>query len=166
MIYDPKEYAEALLTPGESMWLTASKFIGLTEIPGERHNPQILTFFKDIGHNWVQTDETAWCSAFINYIALKCDCKMSGELTARSWLKDIGEVVKTPQLGDGVVFWRGTVDDGGGPDGWKGHITLWGGENKKHIWGLGGNQNGQVNLSTYPQYRKLAYIRLPYLKAV
>lgn len=151
------------LTPRIAMYLKASEFIGLTEMPGEQHNPQILEFFQDIGHNWVQTDETAWCAAFMAYIALKCGVERSFKLDARSWLP-LGEKIEVPELGDIVVFWRGVPEYGGGPDGWKGHVGLYGGQNKKRIWTLGGNQNGLVDLSPYPQFRKLAYIRLPYLK--
>jgi uncharacterized protein (TIGR02594 family) len=149
-------YLSDFLTPGQRMWLEASKFIGLTEIPGEKHNPQILNFFKEIGHTWVQTDETAWCSAFINYIAKISGVQYSGKLDARSWL-EIGQPVQDPELGDLVVYWRESLES------WKGHVSLYGGHNIKHIWSLGGNQNGQVNVSTYPQYRKLRYIRLPYI---
>ncbi len=143
------------LTTGELMWLNASKFISLTEIPGEKHNPIILNFFKEIGHKWVQSDETAWCSAFINYIAKISGVEYSGKLDARSWLK-IGQIIEIPELGDLVIYWRESRDR------WKGHVGLWGGENVKHIWTLGGNQNGQVNVTPKPIVRKLAYIRLPY----
>jgi hypothetical protein len=49
----------------------ACKHYGLKEIRGEEHNPVILKFFKEIGHSWVQDDETAWCAAFVNYCCLK-----------------------------------------------------------------------------------------------
>ena len=74
------------LNPRTAMYLLASEFIGLTEIPGEQHNPQILTFFQDIGHSWVQDDETAWCSAFVNWVALKCGCERSYKLDARRYM--------------------------------------------------------------------------------
>jgi uncharacterized protein (TIGR02594 family) len=157
MIFPPQRiYLSDFLTPGERMYLEASRFMGLTEIPGEQHNPQILTFFQDIGKSWVQTDETAWCSAFINYIAKISGVEYTGELNARSWL-EIGQEVQTAELGDLAVYWR---ED---PESWKGHVGLWAGENVKHIWTLGGNQNGQVNIKLMPQYRKLKYIRLGYV---
>ncbi len=143
------------LTPRAAMWLVASEFMGLTEIPGEANNPTIMLFFADTGYKWVQGDETAWCSCFINYVALKCGVERSGKLDARSWLKT-GQIIQDPELGDLVVYWRESRDS------WKGHVGLYGGNNKKHIWTLGGNQNGQVNVSTYPIVRKLKYIRLPY----
>ena len=146
------------LTPRIAMYLKASEFIGLTEMPGEQHNPQILEFFQDIGHNWVQTDETAWCSAFVNYIALKCGCERSFKLDARSWL-GVGEEIIEPELGDLVIFWREH------PNSWKGHVGEFSGMDEKNIFCLGGNQSNRVNVSSYPRTRVLGFRRIPYIAA-
>jgi len=76
---------------------------GVTEIIGTKHNPTIVHYFKEIGHRWVKNDETAWCSAFANWVALKAGKKGSGKLNARSWL-NVGRVIGKPQLGDVVVL--------------------------------------------------------------
>ena len=48
---------------------TALTQYGIKELPGtEQNNPKILKYFK--GHAWVKTDETAWCSAFVDWCAL------------------------------------------------------------------------------------------------
>ena len=138
------------------MFLQASEFVGLTEIPGEQNNPQILTFFQDIGHSWVQTEELAWCSAFINWVALKCGCERSFKLNARSWL-DKGRPVDHPLLGHVVIFWR---ED---PDSWKGHVGLYVGQDDKYIHCLGGNQSNQVRVTKYPKERLLGYRELEYV---
>jgi len=144
------------LNPRIAMYLMASEFIGLTEIEGEQNNPKILTFFQDTEHNWVQSEEVAWCGAFIAWVALKCGCERSYKLDARSWL-DIGKEIKTPKLGDLVIFWRESKDS------WKGHVGLYAGQTKKSIFCLGGNQGNQVNIKTYPKYRLLKFRRIPYL---
>ena len=141
------------LNPRTSMYLLASEFIGLTEVPGEQHNPQILEFFQDIGHSWVQTDETAWCSAFINYVALKCGCERSFKLDARSWLEK-GMEIEDLKLGDIVIFWRESKNS------WKGHVGLYAGQDDKYIHCLGGNQSNQVNIRPYPKSRILGFRRL------
>ena len=146
------------LNPRTAMYLLASEFIGLTEIPGEQNNPQILTFFQDIGHSWVQDDETAWCAAFIAYIALKCGCERSFKLDARSWL-GVGEEIIEPELGDLVIFWREH------PGSWKGHVGEFAGMDKKNIFCLGGNQNNRVDVSPYPRTRVLGFRRIPYIAA-
>ena len=128
---------------------------GVTEIIGGNHNPTILNYFKEIGHQWVVTDETAWCSAFMNWVALKANKERSGKLTARSWLA-AGIKTNDPKIGDVVVFWRGSKNS------WKGHVGLFIGfsEDKKKIFCLGGNQNNQVNIQSYPSYRLLEFRKL------
>jgi len=128
---------------------------GVTEKVGKLHNPIILHYFQEIGHKWVATDETAWCSAFINWVALKANRQRSGKLDARSWLK-VGTKVTKPKQGDVVVLWRERKMS------WKGHVGLFinYSEDKKYIYVLGGNQNNQVNIQRYPAYRLLGFRRL------
>jgi uncharacterized protein (TIGR02594 family) len=145
-----------LLTPRIAMFLKAMKYYGLTEIPGEENNPQILTFFHDMGKKWVQDDETAWCSAFINFIALECGCDYSGALDAKSWLK-IGVGIKYPELGDIVVFWREKKDS------WKGHVGLYVSQNDSVIYCIGGNQDNQVNIKPYPRGQLEGFRRIEYI---
>ena len=125
---------------------------GVTEALGKAHNKTILNYFKEIGLQWVKTDETAWCSAFVNWVAIKSEKKRSGLLTARSWMK-VGKEVETPNLGDVVVFWRERKSS------WKGHVGFFIGysQDKKTIYCLGGNQNNQVNIKGYPSYRVLGF---------
>ncbi|CAA0248867.1 conserved hypothetical protein [Tenacibaculum maritimum] len=132
---------------------TALSQIGTIEIKGKKHNPTILKYFKEIGKKWVQTDETAWCSAFANWVAKTTGYPFSGKLTARSWLK-IGQKITTPELGDVVVFWRES------PESWKGHVGFFIRETPTHIYVLGGNQNNSVKISAYPKKRLLQYRRL------
>ena len=128
---------------------------GVTEIIGKEHNPIVLNYFKEIGHRWVTTDETAWCSAFVNWVALKGNVERCHKLTARSWLQ-VGTKINQPKLNDVVIFWRHKKSS------WKGHVGFFIGytEDKKHIYVLGGNQNNQVNIKKYPAYRLLGFRRL------
>ena len=34
---------------------------GITEIPGDLHNPEVMKYFHDTGSEWVSEDETPWC---------------------------------------------------------------------------------------------------------
>lgn len=128
---------------------------GVTEVAGENHNPIILNYFDRIGHSWVETDETAWCSAFANWVALEAGMFHSKKLTARSWLK-VGKEINEPATGDVVVFWRSKRNS------WKGHVAFFIGysEDKKYIYCLGGNQNNQINIKAYPAYRLLGFREL------
>jgi len=131
----------------------ALKEYGLTEISGERHNKRIVQFFKDIDHEWVTDDETAWCSAFINWCCLKADLERSYKLNARSWL-DCGQEVNDPEVGDIVIFWRDS------PQSWKGHVGIFINQIDDKIYTLGGNQNNQVCIKPYPATRLLGYRRI------
>ena len=137
----------------EQLFLEASKYYGLKEIPGEQNNPFILGWFQDIGYSWVQTDETAWCSCFINWLAWRLGLERSGKLDARSWLK-VGKEVLNPELGHLVILWRESITS------WKGHVGLYSGQDEDFIYILGGNQSNMVKTSEYPQERLLTYIEL------
>jgi uncharacterized protein (TIGR02594 family) len=132
---------------------TALSQYGVTELPGDQHNPMILRYFAEIGHEWATTDETAWCSAFMNWVALQCDRERSGKLNARSWL-NIGEEIESPIINDLVIFWRESKNS------WKGHVGLYVNDIGDDIYCLGGNQNNMVCVKTYPKDRLLGYRRL------
>lgn len=128
---------------------------GVKEIQGKAHNPTIVGYSKEIGYGGVITDETAWCSIFMNWCALKADLPRSGKLNARSWLT-VGEETEEPQLGDVVIFWRGSLNS------WKGHVAIYinHSEDKKYIYCLGGNQNNQVCIQSYKASQLLGYRKL------
>ena len=126
---------------------------GVKEIVGKKHNPEVLKYFQETAHKWVRNDETAWCSAFMNWVCKKSGLEYSGALNARSWLQ-VGCEVEDPKVGDVVVFSRGN------PNGWQGHVGLFIRETKYWIYVLGGNQNNQVKISAYPKSRLLQYRRL------
>lgn len=131
----------------------AFEYIGLTEKVGLEHNPEIVSFFHEIGYSWVLDDETPWCAAFVGAILKKSGYKHSGKLNARSYLT-VGEKVEVPELGDIVVFFRGD------PAGAAGHVAFYLGESKNNIYCLGGNQSDQVRVSAYDKAHVLGFRRL------
>lgn len=125
--------------------------LGIQEVTGEKDNPEVLKYFDEIGFDGSQLkDETAWCSAFANWVAYKAGALMSGALTARSWLK-IGQETDSPEMGDVVVLWRVSRSS------WKGHVGFYAGEDKDTVHILGGNQNNQVSIKKYSKERLLGY---------
>jgi uncharacterized protein (TIGR02594 family) len=132
---------------------TALSEYGVMEIPGAEHNPDILRYFDEIGHEWVDDDETAWCSAFVNWVAKTCGYEYSGKLNARSWL-DVGDVILNFELGDIAILWRVS------PDSWQGHVGFPVRKDGDTLWLLGGNQNNMVCVRPYPYSRLLGYRRL------
>lgn len=131
------------------------KFYGLREYFGKEHNPEIVKMFTELGYDWIKDDETAWCSALLNYYCMKLGYERSGKLTARSWL-NVGEVITEPEMGDIVIFWRNN------PNSWEGHVAIYISRDKqlKVIYSLGGNQGNMNSIKPYHESRVLGYRRL------
>lgn len=128
--------------------------IGVKEYVGNEDNPEVLKYFNEIGFDGSKLkDETAWCSAFVNWVAKVSGCEYSGKLNARSWL-EYGEQVVNPQVGDIVILWRESKYT------WKGHVGFFIRESNDHIYILGGNQQNEVNILPYKKSRLLQYRRL------
>lgn len=127
--------------------------IGIKEIVGSQHNPEVLKYFQETGHDWVKDDETAWCSAFANWVCMKAGKMRSGKLNARSWMT-VGEKVTEPKVGDIVIFWRES------PHSWKGHVAFFVREQGHYIYVLGGNQKNSVCVQAYQKRKLLEYRRV------
>lgn len=125
---------------------------GIKEVQGKENNQEIMKYFHCIGQDWVQGDETAWCSAFINWCAKKRGYEHTGKLNARSWL-NLGMRCDI-NVADIIVLWRESRDS------WKGHVGIPIREDDDVIWILGGNQSNMVRISAYPKDQLLAYIKL------
>lgn len=128
----------------------AMRFVGVKEVSGALHNPQILAMLQ-LDASWPKEDEVPWCSAFVNYICWMLRLPRSKDLSARSWL-DVGRPVAGKELKVGfdiIVLGR----EGAGPT--AGHVGFYAGMdnysvNANQIHLLGGNQNDSVNVSTFP----------------
>lgn len=133
----------------------ALKQYGVTEIAGKQHNPTILVYSDEIGYGGIISDETAWCSIFMNWCAMKAGLQRSKKLNARSWLK-VGQAVEHPQVGDVVIFWRESEQS------WKGHVAIYIGhsEDRTKIYCLGGNQKNSVCILPYRANQVLGFRRL------
>jgi len=129
--------------------------IGVKEIKGTKHSKRILEYADTSGFAWVNDDETPWCSIFMNWLAKKASLKQSGSAMARSWL-NVGETVSSPEPGDVVIYYRGSLDSG------KGHVGLFLGYSKdgSRIYTLGGNQMDAVSISAYSADKLLGFRRL------
>ena len=133
------------------MMAHAMDLFNVSEVPGAENNPQIMKMFAAIDQDWVQGDETSWCSAFINYLAKENGYDYSGSLTARSWLP-IGRRASIPNPGDIAVLWRES------PDSWKGHVGFFIRDDGMNVWILGGNQSNKVCIKPYPRERVINYL--------
>lgn len=135
---------------------------GFEEVVGKEDNPEIIKYFTEMGFKPEQlSDETAWCSAVINYLCKKAGLPYTGKLNARSWL-DVGMPVNHPAPGDIVVFWRGKSKDEtiAGTNLKKGHVGIYINQVDDLIYTMGGNQSNMFNISPYSSARLLGYRRL------
>lgn len=123
---------------------------GNTGITGRAFNKEVLKYFDDIGANWVKDDDTAWCSAFVNWVLKQAHLPFSRSLNARSFLNWGNKTLK-PQIGDIVVLWRISKV------GVYGHVGFFIKETPNTIFILGGNQNNSVNITEFDKARVLDY---------
>lgn len=136
--------------------LTALAEIDQREIIGKKDNPRILEYFNLMGLDGARLkDETAWCSAFMNAVAIMANYERTFDLTARSWLNAGFRPTPVRQrIGDVCILWRVSPDD------WRGHVGIYIREDEKYVWLLGGNQNNRVCIKKYRKTRVLGYRRL------
>lgn len=132
---------------------------GIKETSGKEDNPEVMKYFEVIGFGHLN-DETAWCSAFMNWCCFKAGLPYTKKLYAMSWV-DYGAPVDQPTLGDIVVLWRGSYkfEPIPGTDIPKGHVGFYIREDDRYIWILGGNQSNRVKISAYPKNKLVTYRR-------
>ena len=101
-----------------------------------------------------------WCAAFVNSVLAELGIAGSETvsewpLTARSFLQ-WGQRVREPQVGDIVIFPRGT-------ESWQGHVGFYYGSEirngRRHYLILGGNQSNAVTIEAFPAWRAISIRR-------
>ena len=140
---------------------------GIAEIPGPGNNPEILSFFHEIGHRWVKTDRTHWCAATINAILKRAGFPHTGGLSAKGFLAIGQEIITAKPLGssnefvDIVLFFRGAPWTDYNPDHFEpGHVGFYINHLSNLIYSLSGNQGDAIKISGYyadefAQYRRI-----------
>ena len=101
----------------------------------------------EAGHFDIKQDAVPWCADFVGSVLLRAGTKGTGSLLARSYL-DWGQ--KIP-LSDVVIL--------SGKASWQGHVGFFKGQGAQKLNLLGGNQNDQVNVKSYPVSKLLGVRR-------
>lgn len=132
----------------EQKWITqAKKYINEREIKGDKHNPLILKWWKDIKRSGIKNDETPWCAAYVGGVLEEVGIKSSRFESAKSYL-DWGVKLNSAKTGCIVVFSR----TGGG------HVGFVVGQDKGgNLLVLGGNQNDAVNIKSFSKANVVGY---------
>lgn len=89
-------------------WLDyLTNHIGLKEVPGAAHNPQIVQWGKDAGIGWWNNDDDAWCAVAVNAALVHSGYPSTRSALARSFTR-YGMRLAKPLRGAIAVFPRGT----------------------------------------------------------
>lgn len=131
--------------------------VGVKEIPGQQANSRIVEYLRttSLPANLSATDETAWCSAFVNWCLTQAGFIGTNRANARSWLT-YGEPLTVPRLGCITVFSR----DEAGPA--SGHVAFYmddfvDAKGVGWIRVFGGNHDNKVGDKPYAKKRLLGY---------
>lgn len=132
----------------EQTWITeAKKHLGTKEIPGAKHEPKILAWWKSIKRGGIKSDEVPWCAAFVGGCLEAVGIVSSRYESAKSYLT-WGQKLHAPLPGCVVVFYR----DGGG------HVAFVVGVDKSgNLMCLGGNQGNAVTIAAFSRDRAIGY---------
>jgi uncharacterized protein (TIGR02594 family) len=126
--------------------------LGEKEIAGPASNPRIVEYLHstNLGAPLDNTDETKWCSAFVNWCVEKAGHAGTDSASALSWAS-WGTEATAPVPGDIVVFnWgRGS-----------GHVGFFVSATSTIVKVLGGNQGDAVNIKDWSK-GKVYRIRKP-----
>jgi uncharacterized protein (TIGR02594 family) len=131
------------------LWIDAArKKIGIREVKGKAHNPQIVAWLKRLKAWWFD-DETPWCGAFV------AECLVeAGEDIPDAWYRaraylNYGVPLSRAVMGCIVIFNR----VGGG------HVGFVVGQDKSgNLMVLGGNQGDAVNIKPFPMRRVAGFV--------
>lgn len=79
---------EPRIVPNDATWLqTAFREYGTERFIDYRNNARVISYLKstDLSPALANSDETDWCSAFVNWCVKKADLEGTNQATARSW---------------------------------------------------------------------------------
>lgn len=139
-------------TGGKYKWIeVAEREIGVAEYPGSQANPRISEYHMAASAKGA-TEDTSWCSSFMNWVMQQCGLMGTGSAQAISWLKWVGGDIypaDKPIFGSLVVF-----SYGGG----KGHVGIVVGRKDGKLAVLGGNQSDSVKVSGFGTGKVAGYV--------
>jgi len=142
----------------EMMKIGVSK-LGQIHGPNEDYKEAVEHYAKEAGVEWIDDEQTPWCSVFLNWCTKKVNLKGSAKIHIESWLLS-GWPTFSPEPGDVVVFGKGYSGQG------KEHVGIFMGFSKdgKRVYCIGGNEGFQVSISAGLSENVLGYQRLVYKK--
>lgn len=134
----------------EYPWIEIARSkLGEREVPGPAANPDILEFLRSTTLDGPdkESDETPWCSAFVNWCVEQTGYGGTDSAWARSWLQ-WGQEAQELVPGTIIVLKRGAS---------SGHVGFFTDENDGEVQLLGGNQGDKVSYAWFSKDRVLGY---------
>lgn len=132
---------------------------GTVEVTGGGDNPRILEYLRTttLPANMAAEDETAWCSAFVNWCVEQAGIRGTRSAAARSWL-EWGKAIEVPRRGCIAVFSRPTASPT------SAHVAFYISTIAPRVAApatgytvLGGNQMNRVGVNVYAASRLLGF---------
>lgn len=143
--------------PSWLVWALAE--LGVKETPGPKATPRVLHYLSTVKlpPNYASSDETAWCSAFVNAALASANLSRTHSAMARSWER-YGAALPMPHLG-GVLRRGGIAVFPRGDDPKFGHVTFPLDYDPRTgvMQALGGNQGDAVSIKPYKSSNMIAY---------
>ncbi len=114
---------------------------------GQQEGNKTLNSYLQKANPGLDSAQTPWCAGFVGSVLNSSGMKGTGSLAAKSYLK-YGRPTETPSQGDIVVF--NDLSGNNNPD--RGHVGFVQGIDPKtgQVKVLGGNQDNQVSVKSYP----------------
>lgn len=130
----------------EAPWMwTALREIGVTETPGPRSTPRILTYHGATALA-ASDDAVPWCASYCGWVLREAGVTPTGSAAARSYAT--WGVTSDPRYGAVAVLSRGRPP--------RGHVGFLIDADDEFVWILGGNQGDRVSVAPFPMTRLVA----------
>ena len=121
--------------------------IGQREFSGSKHNRRIIDYHSATSLH-ATTDETPWCSSYINWCLRQTGISGTNSASVNKWLKwgtpCASEAGAITIIHNPVTARKNKHVSGN-------HVGFLIQETSSHYWLLGGNQSDQVKISSYPK---------------
>lgn len=119
---------------------------GIREISARGRTVNVEAYLRATGLGR-SSDETPWCSAFVNWCMLMAGFPGTAQANARSWMDWGGMSLDFPVYGCVVILWRDRIGSS------LGHVGFFIKMQDDNLLLLGGNQRNAVSIQAYPKGR-------------
>jgi uncharacterized protein (TIGR02594 family) len=136
--------------PAHGSWLDIAKVeLGVHEDALAGHHTQRILEYHETTTLKATTDETPWCSSFVNWVMKKAGWKGTNSAAARSWL-DWGTGLPDAREGAVTVIKKKNATSDAATGSTSGfHVAFYIASLPGHVRLLGGNQADQVKYSNF-----------------